>query len=419
MSYRTICLLLSAALLLPLLVACGSDDEDPTTTPEASASTATSAPATEPTETEAAEPTEGVQPTEAVEPTEKVEPTEAAEPTAEEGTATTGGAAEADLAAVKTFALEHGEALLAAAEELNAIAGRYYALLSSAGFDVEAAVQANPMEMPGLMLAAKETWIAASTEYELDEGIVAGVPSLAEFDVWLDAGPTGAEAPDEARDWQLELPDGTVLDQPGNIFHHLLEPALWGTNPEFVALPADLNGDGEAAPDEVYPEANRFVAAAGALFEASTELQAAIEAWEPTLDDVFTALVVMIPTMNEYFEQWKLSVFVAGAEGAEEQSFIALSRLFDILGILTGLDFTYDSISPLVAEQDADLDAQIQSGFDDLLSYVQDLYDQEQGGVVFTPEEADLFGSDAQDQATALSGQVAQAAALVGAEIAE
>jgi hypothetical protein len=50
---------------------------------------------------------------------------------------------------------------------------------------------------------------------------------------------------------------------------------------------------------------------------------------------------------------------------------------------------------------------------------VQDLYDQEQAGTVFTPEEADLFGSEAQDQATALSGQAAQAAALVGAQIAE
>lgn len=402
MALRLFRVLVLGALLVPLLAACGSDDDDPTATAGAAAPTATAS--------SGGDPTEDTEPTAA-----DTTPTTAAGG----ATATGGAAAEADLAAVKAFALEHAKALVAAAEELDTIAGRYFTLASGAGFDYEAALQANEQELPGLLLAAKDAWVAASTAYETDEGIVAGVPSLAEYDVWLDAGPTGEEAPDEARDWQLELADGTVLDKPGNIFHHLLEPAIWGTNEEFVALPADINGDGETDPDEVYPEANRFAAAAGALQEASTELLTAIEAWEPTLDDVFTALVVMIPTMNEYFEQWKLSVFVAGQEDAEVESFIALSRLFDILGILTGLDFTYDSVGPLVIEQDTDLDAQIQAGFEELLTYVQDLYDQEQAGTTFTAEEADLFGSEAQDQATALSGQVAQAAALVGAEIAE
>jgi hypothetical protein len=145
---------------------------------------------------------------------------------------------------------------------------------------------------------------------------------------------------------------------------------------------------------------------------------AALSAWEPTLSDVFSAEVTMIPTMTEYFEQWKNSVFVAGAEGAQETAFVGLSRLFDINGILTGLHTAYQELSPAVAAVDDELDSQIQSGFDELVSFVADLFEQEQSGVVFTPEEADLFGTEAQNQATALAGQVAQAAALLNVELA-
>ena len=51
-------------------------------------------------------------------------------------------------------------------------------------------------------------------------------------------------------------------------------------------------------------------AAAHALSDAAGQMQAAVQAWSPTREDDFTALAVMIPTMNEYFEQWKLSAFV-------------------------------------------------------------------------------------------------------------
>ena len=44
----------------------------------------------------------------------------------------------------------------------------------------------------------------------------------------------------------------------------------------------------------------------------------------------------MTPTMSEYFEAWKNSRFVAGAK-AEEQGFVAASRLQDIADILGGL----------------------------------------------------------------------------------
>jgi hypothetical protein len=47
------------------------------------------------------------------------------------------------------------------------------------------------------------------------------------------------------------------------------------------------------------------------------------------------------------------------------------------------------------------------------------VYAEEQAGKVFTAEEADTLGAEAQDRATAIAGQVAQVAAALGIEIAE
>lgn len=334
-------------------------------------------------------------------------------------TATEAGAMEAvvdvDLDAVKAYALENAAQMQVATIALAELAQSYYDRVQQVG-------QTHPDEDPyerlwadhqeeiqELVVQARDLWLQASTYYELDEGIVAGVPSLAYYDVWIDAGPSAAEAPDDALEWQLELPDGRVLDSPGNFFHNLLEPTLWGTNPAFTGLRVDMDGDDAISVGEALPEATIFLGAAQGLNGATIEMQTAIEEWEPTLDDALTALVTMIPTMNEYFEQWKESVYVTGSDSAQE-SFIAVSRLLDIKGILAGLSFTYDNIAILVTTTDPQLDQQIRSDFDVLIAYVDDLYAQEQEGIQFSPEEADLFGTEAQDLATALAALVAQAA---------
>ena len=314
-----------------------------------------------------------------------------------------------DLDEIKRYALANAVQMKAGTEELAAAADAYYVLVEAHGFDYDAAWEAEGEALAGLVEDARRAWVDASLYYELDEGVVAGVPELADYDTWIDAGPPASETPDEAFEWTLELPDGRSLESPGNLFHSLLEPALYGTNPEFVGAEVDFDGDGEVVFTEVLPEANILKGSADALDGATAEMTAAIEAWEPNLDDTFTALVVMTPTMNEYFEQWKLSAFVAG-EDYEEEAFVGLSRLFDITNILNGLNLAYDTVSPLVVEADPDLDAQIQSGYDDLTGYVDELYAREQSGAAFSAEEADLLGTGAQDKAEALSALVAQAA---------
>ena len=318
-----------------------------------------------------------------------------------------------DLQPIKDYTLNQARLMQTATERLNQMAADYQTLLDRHGGNYNAAWKAEPAALRNLLVAGRAAWVDASTFYELSEGIIAGVPSLAFYDTWIDAGPSGAEDPAEAIDWALEVADGRVLDKPGNLFHHLTEPVLWGTVDEWTGARVDLDGDGQiAAVADALPETAILAAVSGAIDGAAAEMAEAVTAWNPTLPDVFTALVVMVPTMNEYFEQWKESRYVAGS-ASTGISFVAVSRLFDINGILAGLDLAYDHVSPLVAGADADLDSRIDDGFTQLVGYVSDLYEEERAGRQFGAAEADLFGTEAQELATTLSALLARAAELL------
>jgi hypothetical protein len=326
---------------------------------------------------------------------------------------------EEDLAAVKSYLVEHVGKSKAGTAELAGLAQEYYDLAAASGFDYEALWDDHGEEIAALLTEARQVWVEdASANYELSEGLVAGVPSLAYYDVWIDAGPSGEEDPANALDVSVTLADGRVLDKPGSLYHFVSEPALWGTRDDFVGLRIDMDGDGEMTLGEALPEANALLGAAQALDAATGELGAAVDAWEPTAGDAFTALVIMTPTMGGYFEEWKESVFVAG-EASDETRFVGVSRLADVSGILTGLDMTYASIRPSVDAADPALSEQIDVELGDLVAFVDDLYEQESAGTQFTQQQADQFGSELQSRATAIAGQISQAAALLNIPIDE
>jgi hypothetical protein len=320
-----------------------------------------------------------------------------------------------DLSGIKLYAQENASLMKDGTSTFLADVQAYYDLVASYDFDYEVAWEADSAALTELLMQARESWFVASVQYELNEGIVAGTPSLSYFDALLDAGPSRADDPETALDWTLELPDGTVLDSPGNLFS-LSEPALYGTIPGFVALDVDLDGDGTVAFTEALPDANLLLGLAQRLDIEAQNLIDSIDAWQPTPSDAFTALIVMTPTMSEYFGQWKESVFVAG-EDAQQTTFIATSRLADILSILNGLDVTYDNITPLIAEANPELNDQISTGFSGLVAFVQDIHDDETAGIRFEAEEADLLGTEAQNQAETLAALVAQAADELGIEV--
>jgi hypothetical protein len=323
---------------------------------------------------------------------------------------------EADLDAIKDYLLEKTGELQESTAALYVLAQQYYDLADAAAFDYEA-LAADP-DAALLLLDARELWAAASPQYEQMEGVVAGVPSLAEFDVILDAGASGAEAPEAGVAFNLTLPDGRVLERPGNLFG-VTEATLWGTREDYSSgVWVDLDENGEQDFAELLPDANVLLAGIEALNRYTNDLAAAAEAWEPTETDAFTALVVMVPTMSEYFGSWKESRFVAGDE-ATRTDFVAISRLSDIQDILGGLQVVYEGVAPRVEAAGGEYATQIRAGLDSLRDYVADLYTQEQDGRVFTAEEADFFGSEAQDRAQEITGQISQAAALLGIELEE
>lgn len=332
--------------------------------------------------------------------------------------AATGSTTAAELGAIKGFLTDHTARLVADTARIRADAEGYHRLVERAGFDYERLLERNRDEVASFVERAQEGFRAANPSYEEMEGVVAGVPELADFDVIIDAGGDASD-PENAVPFDIETPDGRTFEQPGN-FNYLIETSAFGTDPKFQAkgVEPDLDGDGTVEFGESVPDAQFYAAAARQFERYARDLDEAARAWEPTASDAFTALVVMTPTMSEYFAAWKNSRFIAGNQ-ASENAFVAASRLEDIADILSGLNTVYGNVRPMVAEADPQQARQTGAGLRRLHAFAASLRDREASGREYTAEEADLLGARAQEQAEAIAGQITQAAARLNIEIQE
>lgn len=311
------------------------------------------------------------------------------------------------LANVKQFTLDHNKRLVAQAGLLETALVDYTAVIAAHGGDYAAAWAAEGPTLAGQIESIRTLWLEASNQYETIEGIVAGIPETAKYDLILDAGNPGTETEDVA-EYDLTLPDGKVLERPGNLFHGITEPLFWGMDERYVKLPADLNDDGKTVRGEMLFDANLGLGAGRALTQWAKALMADMAAWKPNRDDAFTSVVTMTPTVGDYFGEWKESQFITGEIGA----FVAQSRLVDVQGIMGGCKKMYfTAISPVVSESDSDLDSRIKAGFEQLLALVEDTYAREKAGARFGVEEADALGNEAQDIADRIVAMILQAAA--------
>jgi hypothetical protein len=324
-----------------------------------------------------------------------------------------------NLAPTKTYLVRHTAKLRWFTARFRSQTDRYAALVERSGYDYARLWRTSRSDVASILARSKALWIEGNPYYEQVEGVVAGTPSLAVYDVILDAGSSAQEDPASAVPFDLKLSDGRVLRKPGNLFN-LTEGMLWGTLPQytFKGVRADFDRDGKTEFGEVLPDARVLEAAADAFVLYARELDAAAHAWKPTASDAFTAVVVMVPTMSEYFAQWKVSRFVLGNR-ARGDAFNIVSRLSDIGDILGGLRVIYAGIHPAIATVDRQQAAQTKRELDTLWSYVAQLRRQEKTGRRFTPEQADSLGRTAQERATAIAGQVTQAAARLKVKIAQ
>jgi hypothetical protein len=323
-----------------------------------------------------------------------------------------------DLAAVKAYLLEHTERLANDTAAVRANAEAYYRLAKSVDFDYARLLDDRRAETSRLVHQGQRDFVKANPAYEEMEGVVGGVPSLADYDVIIDAGGDASD-PENAVPFDLETPAGRTYKQPGN-FNYLIETTAFGTEPKYQAkgVKADLDGDGKVEFGESLPDADFYVTAARGFEKYSRELDEAARGWQPSPGDALTALVVMTPTMSDMFEAWKNSRAVAG-DKATEKAFVAASRLQDIADILGGLVLIYDNVEPLVATADREQAVQTRQSLRKLLDFAAALRDREAGGRKYTAEEADTLGSQAQERAEAIAGQITQAAAKLDIQLEE
>jgi imelysin len=323
-----------------------------------------------------------------------------------------------DLTAVKGYLLAHTERLVTDSAAVRVNAEAYYRLAKSLDFDYDRLLADHRAEARRLVRHGQEDFVKANPAYEEMEGVVAGVPSLADYDVIIDAGGDASD-PQNAVPFDLETPAGRTYKQPGN-FNYLIETTVFGTEPKYQAkgVQADLDGDGKVEFAESLPDADFYVTAARGFEKYSRELDEAARGWQPTPNDALTALVVMTPTMSDMFEAWKNSRAVAG-DKATEKAFVAASRLQDIADILGGLVMIYDNVEPLVAKADRQQASQTRDSLGKLHAFAARLRDREAAGRKYTAEEADTLGSQAQERAEAIAGQITQAAAKLDIELEE
>ncbi len=337
----------------------------------------------------------------------------------DESTTTEASSDGGQLAAVKDYLTQHSAELSQQADRMQEIGQEYYDLAAGVDFDYAELLAQDCEQVDELLSEAKQVFVKANPAYEEMEGIVAGVPRMAHYDVDIDAG-SDASDPESAVSFSLTLDDGTKLKQPGNLFF-LMETALWGTNPDLVAkdVKADVDCDGKVEFGEGLPDAAIFKASTTEFAAQTKQLDEDAQEFEPTPSDALTAIVVMTPTMSEYFGQWKNTAFVAGKGDQKEQSFVATSRLSDIADILEGIAFTYSEIEPQIAAESPAQAKQTKRELNQLLEFAADLRDREANGERFTPKQADQLGSEAQSRAEAIAGQVTQSAQQLGIELQE
>jgi hypothetical protein len=335
-----------------------------------------------------------------------------------EGAAARTQEASARYGAVKEYLSEHTERLVRETAELREGAQRYHDLAASVDFDYRTLLAEHADEVRPIVEKLQADFRAANPAYEEMEGVVAGVPELADFDVIIDAGGDASD-PENAVPFTITTDAGRTYKQPGNFFF-ITETSIFGTEERFTAkgVQPDLDGDGKVSFGEALPDADFLLAATRDFEKTAKELRAAGAQWTPEPADVFTAVVVMTPTMSEYFEAWKNSRFVAGSK-ATESGFVGASRLEDITSILGGLAVIYDNIEPQIAEVDDAQAEQTGAALGELLAFVEKVRDEEKDGKRFAAGEAETLGTDAQEQAEAIAGQVSQAAGKLGVELAE
>ena len=312
---------------------------------------------------------------------------------------------------VKAYLLKVLDSCTQAAAEFKKLSAAYAQLINAHGGDYAAAAKARPEDFGTLIRQMREAYQRLdSFGYEYVEGIVAGVPSLAKYDVELDSGnPAKGAAPDDPVADVVVSAGDMKIDHEGALNNFLIEPAVYGTNPRFVAATITLPGFEQPV---AVPKAQVVVGLADYAVDGYARLVKDSWAWQPTSQDCFEALVAMTPTLADYFEEWKESKKAGGSDGR----FVAVSRVSDMRGIMGSVKLIWSGLEEEVAPRDKELAAAITKGYAQIMAFIDDVQARENKAPL-NGEAIDFLGSQAKEKADQLTAQTAQAAALLKIDV--
>ena len=308
-------------------------------------------------------------------------------------------------ASVKSYLLKSLEKVTEASQDFVANSEAYSALIAANGGSIEAAYKAEPKKIEQLIAKMQENYKAMdSFGYETIEGIVAGVPSLADYDIYLDAGVPASEGPEDVAPVVLDLGNGQTIDKQGSLFTYIIEPMLWGGDSRWVT-PVDGG-------KKLLPRPEILAAAANDVKKKLSELLADAKAWNASVSDCFGAMIIMTPTLSDYFEDWKESRYAKEKSGR----FQAVSRVSDMRGIMGSCQVMYEAVEGQVAEKDKSLAKSVDAGFKGIMSFLDKIEKREKQGEI-RGAEIDELATQAKEQTDKLVPQIEQSAAVVGVKV--
>ncbi len=320
-------------------------------------------------------------------------------------TAFSSARAEESASSVKSYLIQTLKKMKAASEDFVKNSDDYAALVKANAGTLESAYNAEPKKMEQLVAKMQENYKAIdSFGYETVEGIVAGVPSLADYDIYLDAGVPQSEGPDGVSPVVLVLENGEKIDKQGALFTYIIEPALWGGDNRW-ASPVDGG-------KRTLPRPEVLVAAAADANNKIGSLLADAEGWNASVSDCFGAMVVMTPTLSDYFEDWKESRYSKDKSGR----FQAVSRVSDMRGIMGSCQVMYEAVEKSVADKDKALAKSVSSGFKGIMSFLDKIEGREKQGEI-KGAEIDELATQAKEKTDKLVPQIEQSAAVTGVKI--
>lgn len=302
-------------------------------------------------------------------------------------------------ASVKAYLVNVVKEMKKASADFVKASEEYSRLVKTHG-GVSKAYEADSDKLEALLTRMQGDYRAMdSFGYETVEGIVAGVDSLAHYDIYLDAGVPAKEGPEDVAPVTLVLPNGEKIEQEGALFTYIIEPALWGGDERWVV----------AVGEKKLPRAEVLTAAAVDVDAKIAALLKDSEAWKASVEDCFGAMVVMTPTLSDYFEDWKESRYAETKSGR----FQAVSRISDMKGIMSSCAVMFKAVKPRVAAKDKALAKAVEVGFDGILSFIDLLEERERTGRI-KEAEIDELASQAKEKTDKLVPQIEQAAAVAG-----